>query len=43
MAAMPKPNAGSVQIAVARKLAVLMHQLWMDSGEFRWSDKEAVA
>lgn len=31
------------RVAVARKLAVLMHRLWMDGGEFRWSDKEAVA
>ncbi|CAO3437757.1 Mobile element protein [Azospirillum endophyticum] len=31
------------RVAVARKLAVLMHRFWMDGGEFRWSDKEAVA
>ncbi len=28
-------------IAVARKLAVIVHRLWCDGTEFRWSNKEA--
>jgi transposase len=27
-------------IAVARKLAVIMHRMWMDNTEFRWEDSE---
>jgi len=29
------------KVAVARKLAVLMHRMWIDGTEFRWSAKEA--
>jgi len=29
------------RVALARKLAVLMHRVWMDGTEFRWS-KETV-
>ena len=29
-------------VALARKLAVLLHRIWQDGSEFRWS-KEAVA
>ena len=29
------------KIAVARKLAVLLHRLWRDGTEFRWSTTSA--
>ena len=29
------------KVAVARKLAVLMHRMWIDGTEFRWSAEEA--
>ena len=28
-------------VAVARKLAVILHRMWRDGTEFRWSTKEA--
>jgi transposase len=28
------------KVAVARKLAVIMHRMWVDGGAFRWSDAE---
>ena len=28
-------------VAVARKLAVILHRMWCDGTEFRWSNKEA--
>ena len=31
------------KIAVARKLAVLMHRIWCDGTNFTWSDKEVAA
>src|SRR5213079_1612030 len=30
-------------IAVARRLAIIMHRMWVDGTEFRWSRKEAAA
>jgi transposase len=30
-------------VAVARRLAVIMHRMWMDGTEFRWSSKEVAA
>ena len=30
-------------VAVARQLAVIMHRMWADGGEFRWSRDEIVA
>jgi transposase len=30
-------------VAVARRLAVIMHRMWVDGSEFRWSGKEAAA
>lgn len=30
-------------IAVARKLAVILHRMWIDGTEFRWGSEEAVA
>jgi transposase len=29
--------------AVARKLAVIMHQMWINGSEFNWSNKEVAA
>ena len=29
------------KIAVARKLAVIMHRMWCDGTEFFWTNKEA--
>lgn len=31
------------RVAVARKLAVILHRMWVDGTDFRWSAKEAVA
>ena len=30
-------------VAVARKLAVIMHRMWADGSEFRWSREEATS
>ena len=30
-------------VAVARRLAVIMHRMWVDGTEFRWSREEAAA
>jgi transposase len=30
------------KVAVARKLAVILHRMWIDGSEFKWSTKEAV-
>ena len=29
------------KVAVARKLAVILHRMWIDGTEFCWSSKEA--
>jgi transposase len=31
------------KVAVARKLAVILHRMWIDETEFNWSTKEAAA
>jgi transposase len=31
------------KVAVARKLAVILHRIWLDGTEFNWSTKKAVA
>jgi len=31
------------KIAVARKLAVIMHRMWVDDASFRWSAESAAA
>ncbi len=31
------------KVALARKLAVIMHRMWLDGSEFRWSDKASTA
>ena len=30
-------------VAVARKLAVILHRMWIDGTEFNWSKKEVAA
>jgi hypothetical protein len=30
-------------VAVARKLAVILHRMWIDGTEFNWSTKKAAA
>ena len=29
------------KVAVARKLAVILHRMWIDGTDFRWSSEEA--
>jgi transposase len=31
------------KVAVARKLAVILHRMWVDGSEFKWSSKEVAA
>jgi transposase len=31
------------RVALARKLAVFMHRVWMDGTEFRWAKEESAA
>ena len=31
------------KVAVARKLAVILHRMWIDGTEFDWSTKNAAA
>ncbi len=31
------------KVAVARKLAVILHRMWRDKTDFQWSTKEAAA
>ncbi len=31
------------KVAVARKLAVMLHRMWRDKTDFQWSAKEAAA
>ena len=33
---------GSI-VALARRLAVIMHRIWVDGTEFRWTREQAVA
>jgi transposase len=30
-------------VAVARRLAVVLHRMWVDGTEFRWSKKDSTA
>ena len=32
-----------LQVAVARKLAVILHRMWVDGTEFNWSSKKEAA
>jgi hypothetical protein len=31
------------KVAVARKIAVILHRMWIDGTSFRWSNKEKAA
>ena len=31
------------RVALARKLAVIMHRMWLDGSEFRWRDTPSAA
>jgi transposase len=30
-------------VALARRLAVILHRIWVDGSEFRWTREQAVA
>ena len=36
-----RSGLGKAKVAVARKLAVILHRMWMDGSEFKWTSKEA--
>lgn len=38
-----RSGMSKAKVAVARKLAVIMHQMWLTGEAFRWSEPEAVA
>lgn len=38
-----KVGSKKARVALARKLAVLMHRIWVDGTEFRWSNEEAAS
>tara|TARA_R110001606_G_scaffold171136_1_gene316772 strand:+ start:266 stop:1297 length:1032 start_codon:yes stop_codon:yes gene_type:complete len=38
-----KVGGRKARVALARKLAVILHRIWVDGSEFRWSSREAVA
>ena len=38
-----RSSLSKAKVAVARKLAVILHRMWIDGTEFNWSSKEATA
>jgi transposase len=38
-----RSSLAKAKVAVARKLAVILHRMWIDGTEFNWSSKEATA
>jgi transposase len=36
-------GATKAKVAVARKLAVILHRMWIDGTEFRWTRGKAAA
>ena len=36
-----KVGPKKARVALARKLAVILHRIWVDGSEFRWSKEEA--
>lgn len=38
-----RSSLSKAKVAVARKLAVILHRMWIDATEFNWSTKEAAA
>ncbi len=43
MAVAKRAGMRRAQVALARKLAVVLHRMWRDGTEFRWSREVAVA
>ncbi len=39
MAVAKKRGLKRARVALARKLAVIMHRMWLDGSEFRWTDE----
>jgi transposase len=35
-----RSGLGKAKVAVARKLAVILHRMWIDGTAFQWSSKE---
>jgi transposase len=40
---MKRVGATKAKVAVARKLAVILHRMWIDGTEFRWTKGAAAA
>ncbi len=41
---MPRPGGlKRAKVALARKLAAIVHRMWLDGSEFRWSGKASTA
>ena len=38
-----RSGLGKAKVAVARKLAVILHRMWVDGSEFKWPSKEVAA
>ena len=38
-----RSSLSKAKVAVARKLAVVLHRMWIDGTEFNWSSKEVAA
>jgi transposase len=38
-----RSGLGKAKVAVARKLAVILHRMWIDGTEFKWTSKEVVS
>ena len=43
MRLMKRIGAKRAKVAVARKMAVILHRMWMEETDFRWSNKEVAA
>lgn len=43
MRLMKRVGAKKAKVAVARKMAVILHRMWMEEADFRWSNKEVAA
>jgi transposase len=38
-----RSSLAKAKVAVARKLAVILHRMWVDGTDFQWSAKEQAA
>lgn len=36
---MERSGGKKAKVAVARKIAVIMHRMWLNGTDFRWSEK----